>query len=112
LIRDVAVDWDTTRVIEGRIGDYVVVARRERGGQTWFIGAMTDEEGRSFNVPLSFLTPGRRYVAEIYADGPKAHWLENPLPVAITRRPVTSATRLRMVLAPGGGQAVRIRPVR
>jgi len=109
-IRDVAVDWDTTRVIEGAIGDYVVVARRERGGQTWFLGAITDEEGRSFDVPLSFLTPGRRYVAEIYADGPSANWLDNPLPVTITRRPVTSATRLRVVLAPGGGQAIRIRP--
>ena len=71
-IRDVAVDWDTTRVIDGRIGDYVVVARRERGGRNWFLGAITDEEGRTFDVPLSFLTPGRRYVAEIYADGPKA----------------------------------------
>ena len=111
-IRDVAVDWDTTRVIDGRIGDYVIVARRERGGQTWFLGAITDEEGRSFDVPLSFLNPGRRYVAEIYADGPKANWLDNPLPVTITRRPVTSATRLRMVLAPGGGQAIRIRPIR
>jgi len=111
-IRDVAVDWDTTRVLDGRIGDYVVVARRERGGQSWFVGAITDEEGRTLDVPLSFLTPGRRYVAEIYADGPKANWLDNPLPVTITRRPVTSATRLRMLLAPGGGQAVRIRPVR
>jgi alpha-glucosidase len=109
-IRDVAVDWDTTRVIDGRIGDYVVVARRERGGQTWFVGAITDEEGRTLDVPLSFLTPGRRYVAEIYADGPKANWLDNPLPVTITRRPVTSATRLRILLAPGGGQAIRIRP--
>jgi alpha-glucosidase len=109
-IRDVAVDWDTTRVIDGRIGDYVVVARRERGGPNWFLGAITDEQGRAFDVPLSFLTPGRRYVAEIYADGPKAHWLDNPLPVTITRRPVTSATRLRVVLAPGGGQAIRIRP--
>ncbi len=109
-IRDVAVDWDTTRVIDARIGDYVVVARRERGGQSWFVGAITDEDGRTFEVPLSFLTGGRRYVAEIYADGPKAHWLDNPLPVAITRRPVTSATRLRVVLAPGGGQAIRIRP--
>jgi len=109
-IRDVAVDWDTTRVIEGAIGDYVVVARRERGGQTWFVGAITDEESRTLDVPLSFLTPGRRYAAEIYADGPNAHWLDNPLPVAITRRAVTSATRLRLVLAPGGGQAIRIRP--
>ena len=111
-IRDVAVDWDTTRVIDGRIGDYVIVARRERGGATWFVGAITDEERRTFDVPLSFLTPGRRYVAEIYADGPKANWLDNPLPVSITKRPVTSATRLRVVLAPGGGQAIRIRPAK
>ncbi|MGH7507993.1 MAG: glycoside hydrolase family 97 protein [Gemmatimonadales bacterium] len=111
-IRDVAVDWDTTRVIDARIGDYVVVARRERGGQTWFLGAITDEEGRTLDVPLSFLARGRHYVAEIYADGPKANWLENPLPVTITRRPVTSATRLRIILAPGGGQAIRIRPAK
>jgi alpha-glucosidase len=111
-IRDVAVDWDTTRVIDGRIGDYVVVARRERGGPQWFLGAITDEERRTFDVPLSFLTPGRRYIAEIYADGPKANWLDNPLPVTIARRPVTSATRLHLVLAPGGGQAIRIRPER
>ena len=110
-IRDVAVDWDTTRVIDGRIGDYVVVARRERGGQTWFLGAISDEKARTLDVPLSFLKPGGRYVAEIYADGPEADWLDNPFPVTITRRPVTSATRLRIILAPGGGQAIRIRPV-
>ena len=109
-IKDVAVDWDTTRVIDGRIGDHVVVARRERGGQTWFLGAITDEEARTIDVPLSFLTRGRRYIAEIYADGPNANWLDNPLPVTISRRAVTSATRLRLVLAPGGGQAIRIRP--
>ena len=111
-IRDVAVDWDTTRVIDGRIGDYVMVARRERGGQSWFVGAISDEEGRTLDLPLSFLTSGRRYVAEIYADGPKANWVDNPLPVTITKRAVTSATRLRVVLAPGGGQAIRIRPAR
>ena len=110
-IRDVAVDWDTTRVIDGRIGDYVVVARRERGGQTWFLGAISDEKARTLDVPLSFLKPGGRYVAEIYADGPEANWLDNPFPVTITRRPVTSATRLRVILAPGGGQAIRIHPV-
>jgi len=90
----------------------VAVARRERGGQTWFVGAITDEERRTLEVPLSFLTPGKRYVAEIYADGPKANWSDNPLPVAITKRAVTSATRLRVILAPGGGQAIRIAPVK
>jgi alpha-glucosidase len=111
-IRDVAVDWDTTRVLDGKIGDYVVVARRERGSQTWFLGAITDEEGRTLQVPLSFLPRGRRYLAEIYADGPGAHWLDNPLRIAISRRGVTSATTLRVVLAPGGGQAIRIRPAK
>ncbi|HJR67478.1 MAG TPA: glycoside hydrolase family 97 protein [Gemmatimonadaceae bacterium] len=111
-IRDVAVDWDTTRVIDGRIGDYVVVARKARNSPEWFVGAITDEEARTFTVPLSFLPRGRSYVAEIYADGPNAHWLTNPLPVAISRRPVTSASTLRLVLAPGGGQAIRIRPAR
>jgi alpha-glucosidase len=109
-IRDVAVDWDTTRVLQGRIGDYVLVARKQRGADTWFVGAITDEEGRTFDVPLGFLAPGKRYVAEIYADGPGADWRDNPLPVAISRRPVTAASRLHVVLAPGGGQAIRIRP--
>jgi alpha-glucosidase len=108
-IRDVAVDWDTTRVITGAIGDYVVVARRQRGAPTWFVGAITDENARSFTVSLDFLTPGKRYEAEIYADGPGASWLSNPLPVTISRRAVTSATRLTVALAPGGGQAIRIR---
>jgi alpha-glucosidase len=109
-IRDVAVDWDTTRVIDGRIGDYVIVARKERGGSQWFLGAITDEDARTFDVPLSFLTKGQNYVAEIYADGPNANWLTNPLKVTISKRQVTSASVLHVVLAPGGGQAVRIRP--
>ncbi|HEX7980702.1 MAG TPA: glycoside hydrolase family 97 protein [Gemmatimonadaceae bacterium] len=108
-IRDVAVDWDTTRVITGAIGDYVVVARRQKGAPTWFLGAITDENARTFTVPLDFLTPGKRYEAEVYADGAGANWRTNPLPVTISRRAVTSATRLNVALAAGGGQAIRIR---
>jgi alpha-glucosidase len=109
-IRDVAVDWERTTVLEGKIGDYVVVARQQRNAADWYIGAITDEEARSFDVPLSFLPPDRSFVAEIYADGPDAHWLDNPLPVAITSVDVNAASRLTLKLAPGGGQAIRIRP--
>ncbi|MGD0485446.1 MAG: glycoside hydrolase family 97 C-terminal domain-containing protein, partial [Gemmatimonadales bacterium] len=109
-IRDVAVDWDTTAVLKGAIGDYVIVARRQRDAATWFLGAITDEEARTFDVPLSFLTPGRRYVADIYADGPGADWRDNPLPVTISHRVVTSRSALHIAMAPGGGQAVRLRP--
>jgi len=84
-IRDVAVDWDTTRVIAGQIGDYVIVAARAQWTEL-VRGAITDEEARTFDVPLSFLAPGRKYVAEIYADGPGANWLTNPLPVTISKR--------------------------
>ncbi|MDX2192406.1 MAG: glycoside hydrolase family 97 protein [Gemmatimonadales bacterium] len=111
-IRDVAVDWDTTRVVDGRIGDYVLVARKAKGSDDWFVGAVTDEEGRTLELPLDFLPAGKRYVAEIYADGPGAHWQDDPFPLAITSRPVTSATRLPVRLAPGGGQAIRLRPAR
>ncbi len=111
-IRDVAVDWDESRVLEGKIGDYVVVARKARNSPEWFLGAITDEEGRTFDIPLSFLPKGGSYVAEVYADGPGAHWLTNPLPVTISRRTVNANSRLRVALAPGGGQAVRIRPAR
>ena len=111
-IRDVAVDWETSKTIDGKIGDYVIVARKAKNSEDWFLGAITDEEARTFDVPLSFLTPGKSYTAEIYADGPGASWYANPLPVSISKRNVNSTTSLKVVLAPGGGQAVRITPAR
>ncbi len=111
-IRDVPVDWERTKVLEGKIGDYVVVARQRRGGEDWYVGAITDEQARTFEIPLSFLPAGEHYVAEIYADGPGADWLNNPLPVAISQQPVDAGSTLMLALAPGGGQAIRIRPAR
>ena len=111
-IRDVAVDWDTTRVLHGRIGDDVVVARKAKGKDEWFVGGITDEEARTVEVTLGFLPKGRAYVAEVYADGPRAHWRDNPLPVSISRQAVNATTRMRIRMAAGGGQAIRIRPAR
>ena len=111
-IRDVPVDWEDTRVLDGKIGDYVVVARQERDGQEWYVGAITDEEARTLEIPLSFLTRGQSYVAEVYADGPGAHWLHSPLPIEISQRAVDAGSHLTLSLAPGGGQAIRLRPAR
>jgi alpha-glucosidase len=111
-IRDVAVDWERTEVLDGKIGDWVVVARQARGGDEWFLGAITDEEGRTFEIPLDFLDDGRGYVAEIYADGPDAHWMSEPLSIAISQETVDASTTLTLNLAPGGGQAIRFRPAR
>ena len=108
-IREVAVDWDTTRVLHGRIGDDVVVARKAKGKDEWYLGGITDEESRTIEVSLDFLTRGQSYTAEIYADGPDADWRDNPLPLTITQVPVDALSRLRIRMAPGGGQAIRIR---
>jgi alpha-glucosidase len=108
-IRDVPTDWDVSRTLQAEIGDYVVVARRPRGGNDWFLGAITDETARSLTQPLTFLAPGKKYEAQIYRDGPGADYRTNPLSVAIDKKVVTSRDVLTLDLAPGGGTAIRFR---
>lgn len=108
-IRDVPTDWDTSTTLQGEIGDYVVVARRPRGGQDWFLGAITDENPRALSQPLSFLAPGRKYEAQIYRDGPDADYRTNPQSIAIDKKIVTSKDVLKLDLAAGGGTAIRFK---
>ncbi|MBK8044614.1 MAG: glycoside hydrolase family 97 protein [Haliscomenobacter sp.] len=107
-IRDVAVNWEWTRALNGEVGDYVTLARKERGANRWFIGGVTDENGRTLEANLDFLPKGKTYQAVIYADGPNAHWNDNPTDVVIRTQDVDAATRLPLVLAPGGGVAIYI----
>lgn len=107
-IKDVAVDWDDTRMLAGDVGDYAVFARKERGKPTWFMGGITDEEGRDLDLPLSFLDAGVRYRAEIYRDGEGADFRTNSRAIAIEKRNVTSTDRMKLRMAPGGGFAVRL----
>nr|WP_314446713.1 glycoside hydrolase family 97 protein [uncultured Sphingomonas sp.] len=107
-IKDVAVDWDDTRMLEGAVGDYAVFARKERGKPTWFIGGITDEEGRDLDLSLDFLDAGARYRAEIYRDGDGADFRTNPRAIAIEKRIVTAADRMKLRMAPGGGFAIRL----
>jgi alpha-glucosidase len=109
-IRDVPVDWEFSATLGGEIGNFVVVLRKDRDSPDWYLAAITDEEARSFDITLSFLPEGENFVAEIYADGEGAHWLTNPLPVDISTQPVDAGSSLTLALAPGGGQAIRIRP--
>jgi alpha-glucosidase len=108
-IRDVPTDWERSRTIDARIGDYIVVARQQRNGQDWYLGALTDEQARSLPVALDFLTPGRRYQAQIYRDAPGADYRTNPVAYDITQQTVTSTDRLDLALAPGGGTAIRFK---
>jgi alpha-glucosidase len=111
-IKDVAVDWDDTRMLAGEVGDLAVFARKASGTDQWFVGAVGDEEERRLDVALDFLQPGRRYRAEIYRDGDDADYRTNPRSIIIEQKIVTSSDRLAMRLAPGGGAAARFVPVR
>jgi alpha-glucosidase len=106
-IKDVPVDWETTRVLNGEVGEYVSIARRERGGDDWYLGAVTDEHPRTLEVSLDFLEPGRRYTAQIYRDGERADYRANREDIVIETREVTAGDTLSLRLAPGGGQAIR-----
>src|SRR5688572_1809350 len=108
-IRDVPTDWETSRTLQGEIGEYVVIARQQRGGGDWYLGATTDENARELSVPLDFLARGKRFEAQIYRDAPDADFRTNPAALVIEKRVVTAKDSLAVKLAPGGGVAVRFR---
>jgi hypothetical protein len=110
-IKDVAVEWDDTNILSAEPGDYLTVARKEKGSPNWFIGAITDEQARTTTGSLSFLDAGKNYVATIYRDAADADWEKNPHAYTIEKFIVDNKTALKLKLAPGGGAAVSIMPV-
>jgi hypothetical protein len=109
-IKDVAVDWDATEVMDAEPGDYIIMARKAKGKDSWFIGAITDENARSMSKALSFLDAGKKYIATIYRDGDKADWQNNPEEYVIEKFLVDNKTMLKFKLAPGGGTAISVIP--
>ncbi|MEH1163944.1 glycoside hydrolase family 97 catalytic domain-containing protein [Micromonospora sp. CPCC 205539] len=106
-LKDMPATWDESHVLDSAIGDYTTTARRH--GDTWYLGAITDENDRTLTVPLSFLPLGI-YVAETYADAAETTWRGNPLPIEISKTLVHPLNALSMSMVGGGGQAVRFRP--
>ncbi|WP_346836798.1 glycoside hydrolase family 97 protein [Microbulbifer sp. SAOS-129_SWC] len=108
-IRDVPTDWEQSRAIAGEVGDYVAFARQQRGADDWYLGALTDENARTLDLPLDFLAKGKRYEAQIYRDGAEADWKTNPYAMVIEKKTVDRGDSLKVRLAPSGGIAVRFR---
>lgn len=109
-IKEVAVDWEDTKILEAEPGDYISIARLAKGKETWHLGAITDENARTAMLPLSFLTPKKTYVATIYRDADDAHWETNPMTYTIEKFLVTDKNTLQVRLAPGGGAAISLTP--
>lgn len=111
-IRDVPADWQDTRVVNGEVGDYATIARKDRNSEDWYLGSVTDETGRTLGVPLTFLDSKRVYVAQIYRDGEGADWKTNPFAFARETREVKRGDTLTLKLGSGGGAAIRFIPKR
>ena len=107
-IKDVAVDWDDSEYIEAEPGDYITVARKAKGTDNWFVGGITDENARTAGFTLDFLTPGKQYVATLYADGKDADYKENPTSYQIKKGIVTNKTKISVWEARSGGFALSL----
>ena len=108
-IKDVPVDWSETIYLDAEPQDFIVAARRAKNGDSWWVGGITDEDARDYELALDFLQPDRTYTATIYADAPDADYRSNPEAYVITTREVKKGDVIPMHMAPGGGFAVAIR---
>ena len=109
-IKDVPTNWETTKVIDGEIGDFIITARKDAASEDWYLGAITDEEKRNFNIKLDFLEEGQ-YEAQIYQDSEKTDLKTAPMEYQIIKKKVTAADNLELKLANSGGVAIRFKKI-
>ncbi len=107
-IKDVAIDWQKSVYLEAEPGAYLTIARKEKGGENWYVGAITNENEREATVDFSFLTPGVEYTATVYADGPDASYDEKPDSYTIEKKTVNSESVLKIHLGKSGGAAISV----
>ena len=118
-IEHVPCNWEQSILVDGKIGDFCVFARQERGTDNWYIGGITDENAREVSIPLSFLKPtpnpslkGEEQTATLYRDAEDADWLTRPYAYQIEEHELTSADTLHIRMAPGGGFAAELHIVK
>ena len=108
-IKDVATDWRKSKYLFAEPGDYLIVARQAKYSGQWFVGGVTDELSRSFDVPMSFLDAGENYEVTLYADSEDADYKTNPQSYVISKVNVTSESVVPVTMASGGGFAMSVR---
>ena len=111
-IKDVPIEWRDSKYLEAEPAKYITVARLDKNSDDWYVGGITDENPREAEIDFAFLPQGEKFKATIYADAPDAHWDTNPQAYSITTKTVTSKTKLKQKIAPGGGFAIRLEPMK
>ncbi|MDA3905526.1 MAG: glycoside hydrolase family 97 protein [Bacteroidales bacterium] len=107
-IKDVPTDWDQTLVLNGEIGEFISIARKEKNTENWFVGSITNEEARELTISLDFLNEGKQYIAKVYSDADNTHWESKPTLYAVKEQEVSKNSELILSLAAGGGCAISI----
>lgn len=108
-LKDVPTDWEDTKVLNGEIGQFITVVRKDLDTEDWYLGSITNEDSRNLQIPLSFLSEGSEYEAQIYADAEGTGVNNNPKAVAISQKKVTSSDTLDLELGESGGAAIRFK---
>jgi len=108
-IKDVGVDWEQTHVLNGEVGDFVTIARKEKGTENWFLGSITDENEREITIDFDFLDKEKTYQAVIYKDGEEAHYKNKPLDIKIEQMEIQKGDTKTFLLAAGGGLAISLK---
>ncbi len=106
-LQDVPTDWEDTQVLNGEIGEFITTVRKDRHSDDWFLGSLSNEKSRTFTIDLSFLDAGSVYEAQIYQDAEGTTWNTNATKIKILSKEVTSKDSLNLILAEGGGTAIR-----
>lgn len=107
-IKDVPVEWATSKYLEAEPGKYITIARKDKNSNNWFMGNVNGTETRTTKIKLDFLEKGKKYKATIYADAKDAHYQTNPQAYTITQKEVTSKSTLELTSKEGGGFAISI----
>jgi hypothetical protein len=107
-IKDVPVEWATTKYLEAEPGYYISIARKDKNSNNWFVGNSNGLNARTSTITLDFLEKGKKYEATIYADAADAHYKTNPQAYKITKQKVTYKSKLQLSTAPGGGYGISI----
>lgn len=110
-IKDVPVDWSKSVYLDAEPGEFIVVARKDKGSDAWYVGGVTDENARNYTLDYNFLPLGKTYEATIYADAPDGDGFDNPEVYTITTKTVDSTSKDKIHMARGGGFAISIKPV-
>ena len=105
-IKDVPVSWDSTVVINGEIGEFITIARKDRESKDWYLGSITNKNDRTFKINLSFLNKGE-YKATIYKDGESSDWAKKPNEYVVENKFFSRDSTHLIDLARGGGQEIK-----